>query len=109
MDGQSDICVALCYSDSTKTPVLYTALNVLSLILTLQRSETDSPSLKFAHSPILLHKSLYMQNSISPILNSPSGWRAKIKRGQIFPVYSITIDSLPTHIDILWSRTNALL
>ena len=56
--------------------ILYTALNSPSLIFPLWRSETESPSLEFAHSPI------------SPVLNSPSGQRAKrakIKRGQNFP------------------------
>ena len=33
--------------------VLYTALNSPSLIFTLLRSETDSPSLEFALSPIV--------------------------------------------------------
>ena len=39
---------------------LYTALNSPSLIFALYRSETDSPSLEFTHSPILVHYPLYI-------------------------------------------------
>ena len=39
---------------------LYTALTLPSLIFALYRSETDSPSLEFAHSPIFLLNLLYM-------------------------------------------------
>ena len=35
--------------------ILYTALNSPSLIFALYQSETDSPILEFAHSPISLH------------------------------------------------------
>ena len=38
--------------------ILYTALNSRSLIFALWRSETDSPSLEFAHSLIFLHNPL---------------------------------------------------
>ena len=39
--------------------ILYTALNSPSLIFALWRSETDAPSLAFAHTQIFLHKPLY--------------------------------------------------
>ena len=67
--------------------ILYTALNSPSLIFAVWRSETDSPSLEFAHSPIFKQKS-FINEHISPVLNSPSGQRAKrakIKRGRNFP------------------------
>ena len=38
--------------------ILYTALNSPSLIFALLRSETDSPCLEFAHSPVFLHNPL---------------------------------------------------
>ena len=43
-----------------KVLVLYTALNLPSLFFALWRSETDSPSFEFAHSPIFLHNPLKM-------------------------------------------------
>ena len=67
--------------------ILYTALNLPSLIFALYKSDTDSPSLEFAHSPIFFTYS-FTYKSIGPILNSPSGQRAKrvkIKRGRNFP------------------------
>ena len=39
---------------------VYTALNSPSLIFALKRSETDSPSLEFAHLQIFLHNPLYI-------------------------------------------------
>ena len=39
--------------------ILYTALNLPSLILAQQNFETDSRSLEYANSPILLHNPLY--------------------------------------------------
>ena len=35
--------------------ILYTALNLPSLIFAQKRYEIDLPSLEFAHSPIFLH------------------------------------------------------
>ena len=40
--------------------LLYTALNLPSLILALMTSETDSPSLELAHFPVLSKKPLYI-------------------------------------------------
>ena len=40
--------------------ILYTAFNSPSLIFSLLRSETDLPSLEFAHSPVFLHNPLYI-------------------------------------------------
>ena len=76
-------------------PVLFSPNRVLKLI----RQVLNSPIPQFSN--ILIY------NSISPILNSPSGQRAKrakIKRGEIFPVYSI-LKELPnaTLLLCLWN------
>ena len=42
------------------TNILYTALNSPSLIFALMTSETDSPSVEFAHFPVLSKKPLYI-------------------------------------------------
>ena len=61
--------------------IVYTAL---SLIFALQRSETVSPSLEFANSPIFLIYS-FICSSIRPVLSSPLNHRAKIKPRRNFP------------------------
>ena len=71
---------------------LYTALKSPSLIFALQGSETDSLSLEFARSPILLHNPVYniiqlTQFWIRPQVKGRN--ERKIKRAKNFPVYSI--------------------
>ena len=63
-------------------------MNLPSLIFALYQSdsETNLPSLEFAHSSIFLHILCIL--FISQVLNSPSGQRSKrvkIKWGQNFP------------------------
>ena len=61
--------------------LLYTALNLPSLIFALYKSETDLPSLEFADSPIFLnYPSDLAYYSISPVLNSPSIQRVKMQK-----------------------------
>ena len=59
-------------------------------------SETDSPGLEFPHSPIFLHNPLYIIQfahfQIHPKVSCRKG--RKYIGGQIFPVYSILVNSI---------------
>ena len=61
-----DLKIIYCYSLHVHvcmvaiSKLLYTALNLPSLIFTLNKSETDLPSLELAQSPIFLHNPLHI-------------------------------------------------
>ena len=47
------------HTSSISRQILYTALNLPSLIFALKRCETDSPGLELAHTPVFLHNPFY--------------------------------------------------